>query len=120
MPNEHALTRAIRAEIKKRKAAGEPVWARKLHGSAYQRDLPDWLICYAGMFVVIETKVGGNTLTPGQRKILLDIAQAGGRCSVRTSLASVREALDELRAEAERRRARDENDAEIRAMMGGR
>lgn len=104
MPTEHTLTRRIRAELARRQLCGEALWGRKLHGSQYQRDLPDWLFCYGGLFLVIETKGAGSShgVTPGQQQTLRAIAQAGGRATVRTTIEGVREALDTVRLDAHR------------------
>lgn len=104
MPDERStLTNAVRREIKKRREAGQPVWGRKLHGSMYQRDLPDWLFCVGGLFVVIETKHPTDArarTTEGQDTTLRDIARAGGRAIVCNNIEEVRAALDRALVEA--------------------
>lgn len=54
--------------------------------------VPDFLICYKGQMLAIETKFGGNRPTPLQRRQLDNIEAAGGRTVVvdETNVESVK------------------------------
>lgn len=53
----------------------------------------DYLLCIAGEFVAIETKVKGKTLTARQLKTLEEICAAGGRAFVVDDDASLAKAM---------------------------
>jgi hypothetical protein len=78
--NEHGLTKRLRAFFAQLKAEGVPIWARKIHGGMYQRDLCDWLVCLDGSFVAIETKSPARPTkaTAGQKHTMREIVNARG------------------------------------------
>lgn len=67
---------ALQEKLKKQLARLDGLYLIKIHGSIFSRiGTPDFLACYKGHFVAIETKAPGNGLTPKQefeRKKLLD------------------------------------------------
>jgi hypothetical protein len=104
MTTEHDLTKQVRDEIQRRKREGEPIHGRKIHGSLYMRDHPDWNISYRGLSVIIETKprAGGHPVTAGQASELRKFQQAGSLCAVCRTIAEVRAVLDRVKQEAQR------------------
>lgn len=58
--------------------------------------IPDWIICFYGIFVVIELKVPGNEPTSIQALTLTEIRKAGGRTAVCHSAQEVMQFLDEV------------------------
>ena len=53
----------------------------------------DFLVCYRGRFVGIETKAAGRFATPRQQKVMLEIEKAGGTAFVAYSVEDVRRCL---------------------------
>jgi len=47
-----------------------------------RQGIPDFIICYRGVFLAIETKFGRNKPTAHQRRELGEIAKAGGVAQV--------------------------------------
>lgn len=69
----------------------------KYYGCVYtEAGVSDLLVCYRGLFLVIETKVPGETVTPKQEAFIASVHQSGGwggqACSVEEALAY----LDEI------------------------
>jgi hypothetical protein len=60
------------------------------------KGIPDFIGCYKGWFFAIETKAGGNKLTPWQVRIMDAIKLAGGKYYV----VRCKEDLDDLFREA--------------------
>lgn len=60
--------------------------------------IPDFVACYKGRFIAIETKFGGKKPTPRQAKELLLIGACGGLALVidETNVHDLKRALDEL------------------------
>lgn len=53
------------------------------HGAGFGRQgIPDFLICYRGRFIGVETKYGRNTPSANQKRELLDIESANGQSLV--------------------------------------
>lgn len=79
--NEQQLTTRVSNRLKALRLAGEPLWYVKIHGGPYQRaGVPDFLICYCGVFLALELKNPDDPRdpSPAQRHELrlLDRAQA--------------------------------------------
>jgi hypothetical protein len=71
-------------------------YAVKIHGSVFQPDAVDLVICYRGRFVGLEAKVLGEEATPRQAKRLREISAAGGRASVVFAVSDVMKVLDDI------------------------
>lgn len=103
MATEHDLTRKVTKEIRERELRGEPIYARKIHGNVYQRNMLDWTGCYAGLAFYIETKPPERLsydLTPGQSLEKRRIEKAKGEVAVCRTIQEVREFLDALAIKA--------------------
>lgn len=92
MARESDIRTRIVKEIKRR--GGRPI---KYYGCVYtEAGVSDLLVCYRGLFLVIETKVPGETVTPKQEAFIASVHQSGGwggqACSVEEALAY----LDEI------------------------
>jgi hypothetical protein len=63
-----------------------------------QVGIPDFVCCYRGMFVAIETKAPGktNAVTPNQKRVIDDIKAHGGLAVVVDSLDSLIPVFDIL------------------------
>lgn len=73
-------------------AAARQVAKHKMNGML--PGFPDLVvICYAGIFF-LEVKAEGNTLSPAQKAVHLDIIRLGYRVAVVRSIDDVREVLD--------------------------
>lgn len=78
---EHKLKERVHGFLSWAKGRGAPIWFLKVHGGAYQRaNVPDYLLCVAGLFVAIELKSPTEAATPtlGQARELANIRQANG------------------------------------------
>lgn len=72
------------------KRAGEPIWWLKVFGNRFQRPgVPDFLVCWGGVFGALELKQPGEHPTPIQTKEIADIRQAGGIVCVADSMEGV-------------------------------
>ncbi len=100
---ERAIVYAIRAELDYRGA-----WHTKTHGSVHgRRGIPDILAIHYGHALAIEVKQPGEQPAPLQRYELDRVRRAGGTALVAHSVDDVRQALDQIEAQAHR-------DAELR------
>lgn len=86
---EAALSNRI---IKKLKAE-YGCFATKIHGSAYQPNLPDIAVVLNGQSIWIETKLHGEVQTTLQREVMADLAKNGARTQV---VYSVKDAIEFL------------------------
>jgi hypothetical protein len=82
----------------KRVAEREPFWFVKVGGGKYQRSgLPDYIVCFDGLFGSIELKREGKTATPLQEREGVKIHKAGGVNWLADSVEQVEAFLDHLR-----------------------
>jgi len=81
---------AIDALCTKRGAIG-----RKIHGSKFQKVVTDWLICYKGYFLAIESKAGTD-LSPQQLRYMRQVRAEGGIAEVAYSAAIVARIFDTI------------------------
>lgn len=88
---EAALSNRI---IKKLKAE-YGCFATKIHGSAYQPNLPDIAVVLSGMSIWIETKLPGEVQTALQREVMAELARNKAEICV---VHSVQEAIDFIEA----------------------
>lgn len=60
--------------------------------------IPDFIVCWCGMFVAIETKAPGkrSSTTPNQKRRIAEIQQAQGVALVVDDVAQVQELFDAL------------------------
>lgn len=98
---EYALRDATRARLEAMRRAGEPIWYMKVHGSEYVRTgIPDWLICYGGLFLSTEQKLpkDRHKVSASQRLEMERIERAGGLVRVTRTLDEVEDLLAAARA----------------------
>lgn len=88
---ESSLQEKIQQALRKRGA-----YVVKVHGSIFQPDTVDLIVCFKGRFVGLEAKILGNEATPRQAKRLRQIADAGGVASVVFSVEDAMRVLDEM------------------------
>ena len=90
MTPETKLKTEILAYLKRLKAAGEPIWWYKVHGSRYQMaGVPDLDIVYKGLAIKLEAKAGDKQPTKLQEHVMAEIRAAGGVASVVRSVGDV-------------------------------
>lgn len=88
----------IRAKIVKalKNRGARPV---KYYGCVYsEAGVSDLLVCYRGLFLVIETKVPGERTTPKQDAFIDSVHQSEGWGGSASSVAEAIEYLDEIDA----------------------
>lgn len=79
MATPESKVKALVKDILKRKGA----WFCMPVGGGYGRaGVPDFLVCYKGRFLTIETKAGNGKTTALQDLCMKEIEAAGGRCIV--------------------------------------
>jgi hypothetical protein len=81
---------------------GAPLWFMKVHGSAFSRDKPDYLLCVGGDFAAVELKHPENPQppTPKQERELRRIRKARGHTLVSHELHVVAAFVTTLLARA--------------------
>lgn len=102
MPNEHHLTRKLRAYFGKLERSGAPFSATKIAGgSKFQRSgLADWWLCVNGRFVLLETKSLTGVLTLKQERELIRQSRAGAVILVSTDFDEIRAWIERLLSDA--------------------
>jgi hypothetical protein len=86
MPNEFDLKDEIHDKLKECRRRGLRFWFLKVHGHLMQRKgVPDYLLCYTGLFIALELKRPGEQPTALQTIELRMVVAAGGRAAVVTS-----------------------------------
>lgn len=96
VPLEKEVVKSILNYIKDLQKKGVPIYASKTHGGAFgNAGQPDVFCCYRGKMFVFEVKRPGkeNTVTPRQRKMLRNWADAGAVVGIVTSKDQVSEVL---------------------------
>lgn len=92
-PEGLILDRIVRG-LNAMKAAGEPLWYLKIHGSAMQKaGVPDLCLIYHGRPVFLEVKALGGQATKLQMHRIGQIRAAGGVAEVVRSWDVVRDLL---------------------------
>jgi hypothetical protein len=85
--------------FKKLKAAGEPIWYVKTSGNPYQRPgVPDFIVCYGGVFGALELKSPGEVPTTKQTYELKWVDTAFGVAWWADSIEGVEQFLSCLKA----------------------
>jgi len=72
----------VKARVKKVLDHLGAYYAMPATGGYGRSGVPDFLVCYQGMFIGLECKAGGNQATELQKKNLSDIRSAGGMAYV--------------------------------------
>lgn len=89
---ESSLSRRIAASFR---ARGGFIF--KVHGGpTMMNGLPDLIGSYRGVFVGLETKLGGNTASPVQRLRIAQIRKSGGIAYVVRSVKQAMTVLDNI------------------------
>jgi hypothetical protein len=68
----------VKAKVKKILAELGAYYAMPMGTGFGNAGVPDFLVCYRGLFIGLETKANGGEPTKLQQKNLLDIVLAGG------------------------------------------
>jgi hypothetical protein len=68
----------VKDRVKKLLIAMGAYYAMPVTGGYGVSGVPDFLVCYNGLFVGLECKAGKGKITALQEKALLDIRKAGG------------------------------------------
>ena len=68
----------------------------RMSGASNLSGFPDLLMCHKGWFIALEVKTPFGQATLQQKKVILDIIEAGGVAGLVTSVADVKDILDGL------------------------
>jgi len=89
-------------EIRKYLATLPECFFWKEHGGQYgTAGIPDIILCYKGLFVAFEAKVGRNKLTKLQEATIAQIQAAGGYALVVRSVTDARALISAMDTERE-------------------
>ena len=92
----------VKIEVKKvLKSMPDCWWYMPVSNGMGRVGCPDFLVCYRGKFVAIETKAPGraHTVTPNQQREIDTIHAAQGRAIVLTDVAQLVELLAQIDGE---------------------
>ena len=64
--------------------------------TGYGKRMLDFIVCYKGLYLSIETKAPGKKATPIQQYIICEILEAGGLAIVANSVEDVKLAIEIL------------------------
>lgn len=103
------LERNIDNQIRNHFKHRPDIVAKKLHGTLFSLNEPDWLFVVQGRTVVIEMKVPGEEARPAQSLRLREYELAGARTAVCTNVNAV---IEIVNAEEARMRRLFEYEAE--------
>jgi len=84
--SETELTKAIRHLLDR---LGIWNWKPVQQGFGCKKGIPDIICCWQGKFLAIEVKVGNNTTSEHQDKVMKEILRAGGITFVARSIDDV-------------------------------
>jgi hypothetical protein len=91
-PKKYRLEKNLKADVKKLlKEAGAKYFMPVPTG--FSEGAVDFLVCYLGAFLAIETKIAPRKPTPLQEQFLNEITEAGGYAVVAYGLEDVKTAL---------------------------
>lgn len=90
---ETLLRDKIRAKLVELRRAGEPVEFMKVLGGATTAGQPDWILCYHGRMICLESKCAGYKQTDLQIYRMAQWAKAGAAVGVVGSVDDVLEIL---------------------------
>ncbi len=94
---ESRLKQQVEAELKRLKAAGQPVWWLKLAGHPLQRrGIPDYLVILDGLPLFVELKAARGRLTPLQKIRGEEIRRARAHWALVRSLDEFQAAIAQL------------------------